>query len=132
MLSDTNCLFLIMKENKLKKVAPEQGSEPQSEEVLLRTRNGLIADLRTARVLCHIVGSNPDVQQVIIHALQKDITTVPDKMVLQRDALMSSALLRLIMDNSIMVDNLVEIIDGLQRNLLNKKEFKDLVEKMTK
>jgi len=118
MLSDTVFLYFSMITNNQKTVKPAPGAELPDGEALKRARLNLQADLKTARVLCLIVSTDEDVQRAVIHHLQRNVKTPPDTDGLRKDATMASMLCRLILDHDIMLDNLADVVVGLQANLL--------------
>lgn len=82
--------------------SPAQGAETLSPA---KATQLLDYDLKTARVLCHLVSTDSEVQTAVRKALEKNVSNVPLETII-RDAQTASACLGMLLGNNHMLETL--------------------------
>lgn len=84
-------------------------------------------DMKTARVLCHLVATDPEVQAAVRKSLEKSVTNVPLENVI-RDAQCASSCIGMVLKNNHMLETLGDIAysihDAFEHMKLNFKPAK--------
>lgn len=111
-----------MKDSQNEIVEPVQGTEPTENQRFKQVKRMLKTDLKTARVICHIAGTDEDVANAVMVRLQKDVKNVPDGEGISKDALIASAAVSVIIENDMVLDYITEVVIGLQDNLNEKRK----------
>lgn len=86
-------------------------------------------DLKTMRVFCWLVAEDPNVKAAVFQALKSrldpktpNVPEVSEKSI-QEDALTAGALAKLVLDNSLIIDQLSDIVAGLASNLKRQRDL---------
>lgn len=104
------------------KVSQAQGAEIP-ELPLAQIRKMLETDLKTARALTHIVANDEDTANAVMTHLQRHVKNFPlDTQGVQKDARIASSILEVILGSHLMLDQLAEVIAGLQMNAIEKRK----------
>lgn len=104
-----------------KKVSPEPGSETHEAAGM---RVLVESDLKTASVILKLVATSKPVAEAVALALGKDITEDRIRKY-QIETGLSSALVATIYQTPLIMDHVVDVMYGLQQNIINERKAKE-------